>query len=406
MAQKGKKESGPTLEDTIFIIRTLEEAGFEAYAVGGCVRDALLLLPAKDVDITTSAKPWQVKALFAKTFDTGIEHGTITVLLHGTGYEVTTFRTEDGYSDHRRPDHVSYTLSLEEDLSRRDFTINAMAFHPESERLIDPFGGREDLENRLIRCVGDPYERFDEDALRMLRAVRFAARLGFTIEDKTRDAIRALSPTLRYVSKERIFEELKKTLMSDHPSVLEQAVDLGLCPYMAQGLQDGQKLKISALENTEKDLMVRLAVLMSDLGENDAGKVLKELKSDNDTRNAVTLLIAHLKDPLPEDGVSMRHLMALIGKEKVPFLLQVKKGVGLISHEAYDRTLALWRQEREAPVTLKELSVTGKDLIRQGIGQGKAVGEALQYLLQQVIEDPAKNDPRCLIELLHQHWYN
>ena len=187
------------------IIRTLEDAGFSAYAVGGCVRDYLLGQIPKDIDITTSATPEMVKELFPKTFDTGIEHGTVTVLWYGTGYEVTTFRTEGKYSDHRRPDHVEFSRSLEEDLSRRDFTINAMAYHP-SKGLIDLFHGKEDLEKGIIRCVGKASERFEEDALRMLRAIRFAARFGFRIEEETVQAAVQRASTISFVSRERIWE--------------------------------------------------------------------------------------------------------------------------------------------------------------------------------------------------------
>lgn len=407
MAQKAKIETGFLGEDAVWLIHTLEKAGFEAYAVGGCVRDALMGLPAKDIDITTSARPEQVKALFPRTFDTGIEHGTITVLLHGTGYEVTTFRTEEGYSDHRRPDHVSYTLSLEEDLSRRDFTINAMAFHPDSARgVIDPFGGREDLENHLIRCVGDPFERFNEDALRMLRAVRFAARFGFEIEEKTRDAIGKLAPTLRYVSRERVFEELKKTLLSDHPTVLQQALILGLCPYMSAALSDGKQLLVQALQDTEKDLVIRLAVLFSSMGAGRTEKILTELKSDNTTKESVLLLLAHLDDPVPKDGASMRRLMAITGKQQALSLLKVKKAAGLLSDEGYEQALSLWMQELDSPVTLKELQISGKDLILLGMAQGKTIGAALEYLLNRVLENPELNDRQRLIELLDRHWYN
>ena len=195
------------------IIRTLEEHGFEAFAVGGCVRDSVLGRRPNDWDITTSAMPWQTKKLFKKTVDTGIQHGTVTVLQDGIGYEVTTYRIDGEYEDGRHPKEVVFTENLREDLRRRDFTINAMAY---SERagLVDAFGGMEDLKNGIIRCVGDPRERFTEDALRVMRAVRFSGQLGFSIEENTREAARELAPNLKKISAERIQTELVKLLMA------------------------------------------------------------------------------------------------------------------------------------------------------------------------------------------------
>ena len=202
--------------DVSFIISELEGKGYEAYAVGGCIRDSLLGKTPDDWDITTSASPEEVKAVFQRTIDTGIKHGTVTVRLHGRSYEVTTFRIDGDYSDGRHPDNVEFVKNLDEDLKRRDFTINAMAYS-EKAGIIDLFNGREDLEKGIIRCVGVSRERFSEDALRMMRAVRFAARFGFSIEESTYEAIKDLAPTLSKVSAERIRVEFEKTLISDHP---------------------------------------------------------------------------------------------------------------------------------------------------------------------------------------------
>lgn len=197
------------------ILHILEKAGYEAYVVGGCVRDSILGRSPDDWDITTSAKPEQVKALFHRTVDTGLQHGTVTVLMEKEGYEVTTYRVDGEYEDGRHPKEVTFTASLKEDLKRRDFTINAMAYNP-SSGLVDLFGGLEDIERKIIRCVGDPLERFTEDALRIMRAVRFSAQLGFTIEEETRKALKVLAPNLKHVSAERIQVELVKLLMSPH----------------------------------------------------------------------------------------------------------------------------------------------------------------------------------------------
>ena len=209
-------------EDVKAILHTLQTAGYEAYAVGGCIRDSLLGRIPDDWDITTSAKPEETKALFGRTVDTGIRHGTVTVMRHGRGYEVTTYRVDGEYEDGRHPKEVTFTASLKEDLKRRDFTVNAMAYN-EKDGLVDLFGGRQDLERGIIRCVGDANERFSEDALRIMRAVRFSAQLGFVIENGTREAIRSHAENLRQVSAERIQIELTKLVTSPHPDLLRIA---------------------------------------------------------------------------------------------------------------------------------------------------------------------------------------
>ena len=209
------------------ILHILEENGYEAYVVGGCVRDSILGRTPDDWDITTSASPEQVKELFHRTVDTGLQHGTVTVLMDKEGYEVTTYRVDGDYEDGRHPKQVMFTSSLEEDLKRRDFTINAMAYHP-VRGLVDLFHGMEDMQAKIIRCVGDPMERFHEDALRILRAVRFSAQLGFTIEKETKNGIRVLAPNLKCVSAERIQTELVKLLVSPHPDYLRVAYETGI----------------------------------------------------------------------------------------------------------------------------------------------------------------------------------
>lgn len=209
------------------IIDTLEEAGFEAYAVGGCVRDSMLGRKPEDWDITTSASPWQVKELFPVTVDTGIKHGTVTVLIGHEGFEVTTYRIDGEYEDKRHPKEVLFTSDLLEDLKRRDFTINAMAYN-DKKGLVDAFGGARDLEDKKIQCVGDPVERFTEDALRLMRAVRFSAQLGFSIEGRTKEVIPALAGNLADISEERIQTELVKLLVSGHPEELRTLYETGM----------------------------------------------------------------------------------------------------------------------------------------------------------------------------------
>ena len=214
------------------IIDTLEAGGFEAYAVGGCVRDTLLGREPEDWDITTSARPEQVKSLFRRTVDTGIQHGTVTVLENHQGYEVTTYRIDGEYEDGRHPKQVEFTASLTEDLKRRDFTINAMAYSKKTG-IVDEFGGMEDLKRGIIRCVGAAQERFTEDALRILRAIRFSAQLGFSIEEQTLEAVRQIAPNLVHVSKERIQVELTKLLKSPHPERMSLVFDTGIAPYVS-----------------------------------------------------------------------------------------------------------------------------------------------------------------------------
>ena len=265
-------------ENVNYIIRTLSEHGCEGYAVGGCVRDMLLGRTPQDWDITTSAKPEQVKEIFSHTIDTGIEHGTVTVMLGHEGYEVTTYRIDGEYEDARHPKEVTFTANLVEDLKRRDFTINAMAYN-ETAGLVDVFDGAGDLERKVIRCVGNPTERFTEDALRMLRAVRFAGQLGFSITPETKEGVRTLAPSIQKVSAERIQAELVKLLVSDHPEEIRTAYELGLTaqflPEFDRMMETGQQNihhcytvgehTIHAVCGVRKDKVLRLTMLLHDV---------------------------------------------------------------------------------------------------------------------------------------------
>ena len=309
------------------IIRTLQEQGYDAYAVGGCVRDSLLDRSPADWDITTSAKPMEVKEIFKRTVDTGLQHGTVTVLMEKEGFEVTTYRIDGEYEDSRHPKEVIFTGNLEEDLKRRDFTINAMAYNDETG-LVDVFGGIRDLESQIVRCVGNPRERFTEDALRILRAVRFSAQLGFAIEKDTAYWAKALAPTLEKISAERIQTELVKLLVSAHPQYLKTAWELGITqivlPEFDAMMETPQNTPhhcysvgehtLKALEYTEADKVQRLVVLFHDMGKPAmrttdeqgldhfhghpkvsaelARKILRRLRFDNDTIRKVTELVS------------------------------------------------------------------------------------------------------------------
>ena len=266
-------------EKVKYIIETITEAGFEAYAVGGCVRDSVLGREPDDWDITTSASPYQIKELFPRTVDTGIQHGTVTVMLDKDGYEVTTYRIDGVYEDGRHPREVTFTPDLKEDLKRRDFTMNAMAYNGKTG-LIDIFDGRKDMENRIIRCVGDPEERFREDALRMMRAVRFSAQLGYEIEAATETAITHLAENLKKISAERIQVELLKLLCAPYPGRIRSAYELGITkiilPEFDSCMETAQnnphhcytvgEHSIRAMEAVEPDKCLRLAMLFHDIG--------------------------------------------------------------------------------------------------------------------------------------------
>lgn len=429
------------------IIQTLENAGFEAFAVGGCVRDTMLGKEPKDWDITTSAKPEQVKELFSHTIDTGIQHGTVTVMENHVGYEVTTYRIDGEYEDSRHPKEVIFTASLEEDLKRRDFTINAMAYNS-SKGLVDLFEGELDLERGVVRCVGNAKERFTEDALRMLRAIRFSAQLGFEIERATCEAIQELAPTICNISAERIATELIKTIVSDHPAYLKKAYELGLTQYflpefdrMMKTPQNNKHHKydvgqhsLCAMENIEADKVLRLTMLLHDvakpdcisvdddgqehyyghpqLGAEKSRMILRRLKLDNDTINQVYQLIYYHDERFPVTQKTTRRMMNRIGSDYFPPLFKVKYADVLAQSEykqtekmqyiddlkaAYEECVA-----SDACVTVKDLAINGKDLLELGVPQGRMIGTILNALLEQVLDEPELNDRENLLLMVEE----
>lgn len=427
------------------IITTLQEHGHEAYAVGGCVRDSVLLRKPEDWDITTSATPKETKELFRKTFDTGIEHGTVTVLMGEEGFEVTTYRIDGKYEDARHPKQVSFTRSLKEDLRRRDFTINAMAYN-EKDGLVDIFGGLRDLKEGVIRCVGDAQERFAEDALRILRGVRFAAQLGFKIEEDTRYGMRRLAPKLVKISAERIQAELVKLLVSDRPEMLEEAYELGITaiflPEFDRIMETEQETPhhmysvgvhtLHAMKNIRADKVLRLTMLLHDMGkpalktmdENGvahfkrhadesfmiARKILKRLKFDNDTLDKVSKLVRCHDYRMPAEPGNVRRAMYKIGEDLFPLYMEVRRA-DVLAQSSYQRDEKLQNLEEieelyreicvaKQCVSLKDLAVTGRDLIGAGMTPGKEIGEKLKELLELVIEDPKLNVKEELLRRL------
>ena len=428
------------------IIHRLQKEGYDAYAVGGCVRDTLLGREPKDWDITTSARPEIVKSLFSHTIDTGIQHGTVTIMLDHVGYEVTTYRIDGEYEDSRHPKEVIFTGNLVEDLKRRDFTINAMAYNDESG-LVDAFEGEQDLKKGIIRCVGNPHDRFGEDALRMLRAVRFAAQLGFSIEERTKVAVADLAPTLAKVSAERIQMELVKLLTSANPQEMREVYELGLSrvflPEFDRMMETTQHNKhhmytvgehtIHALEAISENKVLRLAILLHDVakplcittdeegqdhfkghpqeGAKMAKEILRRLKFDNDTITHVCLFVRYHDDRPALSATSVRRMMSRIGEENMEGLLAVKRAdtLGQSMYQrreklAYiDEFEKLYQQiiREQQCVKKSDLALNGRDLIRMGMQPGKQIGAVLDHLFELVLEHPECNTRECLEEEAH-----
>ena len=376
------------------IIKILNRDGHEAYAVGGCVRDTLLGRSPEDWDITTSARPEQVKALFHRTIDTGIQHGTVTVMMGGTGYEVTTYRIDGEYEDGRHPKQVEFTSNLLEDLKRRDFTINAMAYSHETG-IVDAFGGMEDLENRVIRCVGDPMERFTEDALRILRAIRFSAQLDFQVEQETWNAIGMIGPNLKKVSRERVQMELTKLLCSSHPERISQVYETGVSPYVSPEFSalPWKEAQIPAALSAEK--YVRWAgFLRCGKDAQTAVRILKDLKLDNDTIGRVKTLVAWSGTQLPAEAAAVRCAMSRMEPQVWDALMDL--------NDYGDGIRQLTQQIRLAGdcLDLKHLAVKGQDLIAAGVKPGRQLGEILNQMLDEVLEHPEKNEKEVLLKEL------
>lgn len=394
-------------KDVKHIIDVLMENGYEAYAVGGCVRDSILGRVPGDWDITTSALPMQVKGMFRRTVDTGIQHGTVTVMLGRNGYEVTTYRIDGKYEDSRHPESVEFTPKLEEDLKRRDFTINAMAYNDE-HGIVDIFDGVGDLQRKIIRCVGNAHDRFDEDALRILRAVRFSAQLGFGIEENTARAAKELAVNLKKISSERIHTEFNKMLKSPHPDYFSVADAIGIMEivlpeYHVMSAED--KAFVGALaKECACQLPERYAAMLFMSGgysEEDpadtAKRVLKRLKLDNDTINTASMLLRFGMLEITDDESRIRHIIYETGDKNILRILDFRaayeKCIGndiADVRRMYDICNMIF--ERGDCVSLKNLAITGKELIAMGVPAGRQMGEILNSLLMLVLDNPQFND--------------
>ncbi|MFU0827793.1 MAG: putative domain HDIG [Lachnoclostridium sp.] len=439
-----------------YIINELMANGFEAYAVGGCVRDCILGREPEDWDITTSARPVDVKRIFHRTVDTGIQHGTVTVLLDKEGYEVTTYRVDGEYEDNRRPKSVEFTANLEEDLKRRDFTINAMAYN-KRDGLVDVFGGLNDLKNGIIRCVGSAAERFDEDALRILRAIRFSAQLGFQIEEETLKAVKEKADRLKAISAERIRVELNKLLLSSHPDKLIDAYQAGITKvvlpefdfmmetekkdflhiynigfHSIKGAEwAGKEKPLLKTDYSQKEMLVlRWTMLLHEVenlgcktatseekpdSENTekeatiAKNILRRLKFDNETINLVTRLIKWHDYQFTLTPQDMRKAINKIGIDIMELLFEVKAADIMAGNpnireeklKELNQAVKLYREikEKEECVNLKMLKINGKDLIDIGMKPGKSMGDILNHLLMQVLDNPSLNEKQTLLKL-------
>ncbi len=446
------------------ILQTLRDGGYEAYIVGGCVRDSILERFPQDWDITTSATPEEVKSVFRHTIDTGIKHGTVTVLMRNlptdpawaergerwSQYEVTTYRIDGEYKDARHPESVTFTRTLEEDLKRRDFTINAMAYN-DTDGLIDLFQGRDDLSSGVIRAVGDPDLRFTEDALRIMRSVRFAAQLGFTIEERTKEAAARLAPNLSKISAERIRTELVKLLMSPNPGYLRLCYEMGITaeilpeldacmvtpqisPYHKYNV--GEHI-IHTVEASPCDKVLRLAALLHDiakplchtrdakgldhfyrhaeLGVDLSEKILRRLKFDNETIRKVRILVRYHDEMMGSEAPVLRkNVVRVCGAshrdpEIMPLLFEVKRADALAHHEDWIKErLARINEENDLydavvaagdPLSIEELAVNGTDLKEAGIRPGPEIGRILNALLGAVLADPSLNDRETLLKM-------
>ena len=363
-----------------FVLRTLTQNGYEAYIVGGCVRDSLLEIIPSDYDVTTSAKPQEIIGLFDKTVPTGIKHGTVTVIIENEPIEVTTFRTEGEYKDSRHPQNVKFVTDLSEDLSRRDFTVNAMAYN-ETAGLVDLFGGLGDLENKILRAVGDSDKRFSEDALRILRLFRFASQLEFTPEEKTLNSALKLQKGLKNISKERIFSEIVKTVNGKNPKAILPLINSGGLEFL--GITETPEF------TTLDDPDLRLFVFLNTSCENPI-KVLKTLKAPNrqiDLANKLLKLQA-IKINTKED---IKNALFLTDYNAVNLFLQLQEDEDKL------KLLAEIIKNKE-PYLISHLAIDGEDLRKLGF-EGKEIGEILERLRQTVVCDPQKNRKEILMAL-------
>ena len=379
------------------VLIDLQAHGYKAYLVGGCCRDMLLGVTPNDWDICTSALPAEICSVFDSTVLTGAKHGTVTVIIGSHRVEVTTFRLENTYSDHRHPDNVMFVADLTEDLKRRDFTMNAIAIPPDGY-VSDPFGGRDDIRNRLIRCVGNPEERFEEDALRMFRALRFSARLGFDIEEKTYSAIEKKAALASELAPERIHDELEKILLTNRPEIIADAVSLGLLDRFIE-CRNVCREKLKLLPTIPRKQLMRwsalCSVLMSSGCITDTKKFLGSLRSDRRTLSICNTAQRILEGPIPGNPVEWKKLLSRYGRDAVSC---ASCGFDIVSGSESRAELRKVLKSGE-PYSMADLALNGDDLLAMGY-RGKELGNMLGFLLDYIISFPEYNKKDILISLV------
>ncbi|WP_179948122.1 CCA tRNA nucleotidyltransferase [Geosporobacter ferrireducens] len=432
------------------ILKIISGSGYESFIVGGCVRDSLLGRAPQDWDITTNAKPETVVEIFEhkgyKVTLTGLKHGTVTLVKNREHYEVTTYRVDGLYEDSRRPGSVQFTSSIQEDLSRRDFTINAMAYNY-IDGLIDCFNGYEDLQNKMVRCVGDPFSRFQEDALRMMRAIRFTAQLSFKLDPAAKDGISNNAYLLQNISKERIREEFSKIITADKPSsYIRDMISVGLMKYIIPEIygcigfeqhnpnhdKDVLNHILDVLDHTEGDLILRLSALFHDIGKPQtftmdekgighfythhlrsahmAEVIMKRLRYDNKSIEQVAILVReHMSRYEKPRAAVLKKFINRVGIENLDRLFKLQ--IADIKGSAYRDNTSIIIRLKEAvekvlnekqPLSVKELEISGYDLMQLGISQGKRIGEILNELMEIVLDYPEFNEKEKLLELARE----
>lgn len=384
------------------VLARLGDSGKEAWLVGGCVRDALRGVPPHDYDLTTAATPAEMQAAFRgmRTIETGLAHGTLTVLSDGHPIEVTTYRIDGAYADGRHPDHVSFTDSITQDLARRDFTVNAIAYHP-TRGLCDPFDGAADLAAATIRAVGDAATRFTEDGLRILRALRFAATLDFSIEPATAAALHEKSHLLQNIAAERIFAEFTKLLCGTAAGRYLHAFRDAVSVFLPQ-MQSFSSGNAARLDATPKDLATRMALLLAETDTADVRADLRRLRFDTATARAVETLLAHATTPLAAKSPAVKRTLAATGEPLFFSLVALQQARGTITAATADAVTHIARDvlARGDCYRINMLALGGDDLVALGVPPGKPIGKALATLLDAVVDGHVQNEKNALLAYL------
>lgn len=387
------------------IINEIYINGYEAYIVGGCVRDSIVGIKPNDYDITTNAKPADAIRIFKnyRVIETGIKHGTITLIKNKNEYEITTYRIDGTYNDNRRPESVEFTSDIVQDLKRRDFTINSIAYN-HKVGIVDAFNGIEDINKKIIRTVGNPDERFKEDGLRIIRAVRFSSKLNFEIDNKTLESIYKNIKLIKNISSERIQEELNKILLSDYPEKIYILYDANLFDIFKIKNVKMNKNDLIKLKSSKKDLVIRLSIFMYILGDiNESKKILDLLRYSNKIKSQCITILDNLDNKIIDDKVAIKIYLKEIGHESLNYLLYVKKVLDIeFEKKYYDKINNLIKEidlNKEC-YSLKELALNGRDLNALGY-KGKEIGEKLNFLLYNVIENPNINNKTDLINIIN-----